>query len=69
MHFCLCTQESDLIENVEEDKDADTAKTCEEEKSKVQVIYVKYNQLKQKQNLKNNFCMFYHLLALALVFR
>ncbi|RXN27415.1 serine threonine- phosphatase 4 regulatory subunit 1-like protein [Labeo rohita] len=32
------SEESDLIENVEEDKDADTAKTCEEEKSKVQNV-------------------------------
>lgn len=39
MQLCVCTQESDLIENVEEDKDSDTAKTCEEEKSKVQVMY------------------------------
>lgn len=33
-----CTQESDLIENVEEDKDSDITK-AEEERSKVQVMY------------------------------
>uniref|UniRef100_A0A8C1I668 WW-binding domain-containing protein n=1 Tax=Cyprinus carpio TaxID=7962 RepID=A0A8C1I668_CYPCA len=38
VHLCLCTQESDLIENVEEDKDSDTAKTCDEEKSKIQNV-------------------------------
>ncbi|XP_043098212.1 serine/threonine-protein phosphatase 4 regulatory subunit 1 [Puntigrus tetrazona] len=32
------SEESDLIENVEGDKDSDTAKTCEEEKSKVQNV-------------------------------
>ncbi|XP_073708277.1 serine/threonine-protein phosphatase 4 regulatory subunit 1 [Garra rufa] len=32
------SEESDLIENVQEDKDADTAKICEEEKCKVQNV-------------------------------
>ncbi|XP_042614810.1 serine/threonine-protein phosphatase 4 regulatory subunit 1-like [Cyprinus carpio] len=32
------SEESDLIENVEEDKDSDTAKTCDEEKSKIQNV-------------------------------
>uniref|UniRef100_A0A671K9F0 Serine/threonine-protein phosphatase 4 regulatory subunit 1-like n=1 Tax=Sinocyclocheilus anshuiensis TaxID=1608454 RepID=A0A671K9F0_9TELE len=38
MQLCVCTQEPDLIENVEGDKDSDTAKMCEEEKSKVQNV-------------------------------
>ncbi len=51
MQLCVCTQESDLIENVEEDKDSDTAKMCEEEKSKVQVMYCSgYVQWLIKQN-------------------
>lgn len=54
VHLCLCTQESDLIENVEEDKDSDTAKTCDEEKSKIQVIYVKYKD-HMKPYLKKEF--------------
>uniref|UniRef100_A0A8C2HK12 WW-binding domain-containing protein n=1 Tax=Cyprinus carpio TaxID=7962 RepID=A0A8C2HK12_CYPCA len=38
MQLCVCTQESDLIENVEEDKDSDTAKMCEDENSKFQNV-------------------------------
>nr|XP_021333035.1 serine/threonine-protein phosphatase 4 regulatory subunit 1-like isoform X1 [Danio rerio] len=38
IHANVYTQESDLIEHVEEDKDSDAVKACEEEKSKVQNV-------------------------------
>lgn len=38
-YTCVWTQESELIENVEEAKDSDINKSSEDEKSKVQVMY------------------------------